>query len=54
MLEEMLNNEFWVFGMVDTFFQPAKGYMEIVPRRDRETRICSKQKGVKELSNKLT
>ena len=23
--------------MVDTSFQPAKGYMEIVPRRDRVT-----------------
>ncbi|MGL5708373.1 MAG: IS1595 family transposase [Aeromonas sp.] len=27
----------WVFGIVDTRFFPAKGYMEIVPNRSRET-----------------
>ena len=27
----------WVFGIVETSFQPARGYMEIVPRRDRVT-----------------
>ena len=27
----------WVFGIVDTSFQPARGYMEIVPRRNRAT-----------------
>ena len=27
----------WVFGMVDTSFQPARGYMEIASRRDRVT-----------------
>ncbi|XP_066923367.1 uncharacterized protein [Clytia hemisphaerica] len=27
----------WVFGMVDTQFAPARGYMEIVQRRDRAT-----------------
>ena len=27
----------WVFGMVDTSFTPARGYMEIVPRRDAAT-----------------
>eukprot|EP00111_Clytia_hemisphaerica_P012262 TCONS_00036000-protein len=27
----------WVFGLVDTRFQPSKGYMEIVARRDRAT-----------------
>lgn len=36
----------WVFGIVDTSFKPARGYMEIVPDRSRETllpiigRIC--------------
>ena len=33
----MARNPVWVFGLVDTSFQPAKGYMEIVPRRDRNT-----------------
>ena len=27
----------WVFGTVDTSFQPARGYMEIVPRRNSAT-----------------
>ena len=27
----------WIFGVVDTSFQPARGYMEIVPGRDRKT-----------------
>ena len=27
----------WVFGMVDASFQPARGYMKIFPRRDRDT-----------------
>ena len=27
----------WVFGIVNTSFQPARGYMEIVPRRKRAT-----------------
>ena len=27
----------WVFGVVDTAFTPARGYMEIVSRRDRAT-----------------
>ena len=27
----------WVFGIVDTSFQPARGYMEIVRRRNRAT-----------------
>ena len=30
-------NPVWVFGMVDTRFEPARGYMEIVQRRDRAT-----------------
>ncbi|XP_066924597.1 uncharacterized protein [Clytia hemisphaerica] len=30
-------NPVWVFGLADTQFQPAKGYMEVVPRRDRAT-----------------
>jgi len=27
----------WVFGMVDTAYEPAKGYMEIAARRNRAT-----------------
>ena len=27
----------WVFGMVHTSFQPARGYMEIVSQRDKVT-----------------
>ena len=27
----------WVFGLVDTSQSPAKGYMEVVPRRDGPT-----------------
>ena len=30
-------NPLWVFGMVDTSFHPATGYMEIVTRRDAAT-----------------
>lgn len=29
----------WVFGIVDTSFRPARGYMKVVERRDRET-LC--------------
>ena len=29
--------EMWVFGLVDTSFTPALGYMELVPRRDAAT-----------------
>eukprot|EP00111_Clytia_hemisphaerica_P022721 TCONS_00066845-protein len=29
----------WVFGLVDTRFTPAKGYMEIVNRRNRPTLV---------------
>lgn len=29
----------WVFGIVDTSFSPARGYMQIVERRDKETLI---------------
>ena len=35
--ERMAQNPVWVFGMVDTQFTPAKGYMEIVPNRTRQT-----------------
>lgn len=30
-------NEVWVFGLVDTGYSPALGYMEIVPQRDAAT-----------------
>lgn len=33
----MAQNPVWVFGLVDTQFEPARGYMEIVPRRNRQT-----------------
>jgi hypothetical protein len=29
----------WVFGIVDTSFKPARGYMQVVAHRDRET-LC--------------
>ena len=31
------NPPVWVFGLADCQYVPAKGYMEIVPRRDRQT-----------------
>ena len=30
-------NQVWVFGMVDTLYTPARGYIEIVPDRSRAT-----------------
>ena len=34
---EATQNEVWVFGLVDTSYSPALGYMEIAPRRDAAT-----------------
>ena len=37
MLEGIACQPIWLFGIVSTSFQPVRGYMEIVPRRDRAT-----------------